>query len=82
MRFQIQLFELKCSFESGIYDPRIIRIGIRRPKIIRIRSATLLELSNLSMQCCGSGMVIPDPNFSIPDQGLKKVPDPDLQQRI
>ncbi len=27
------------------------------------------------MQCCGSGMFIPDPNFSIPDPGSKWNPD-------
>jgi hypothetical protein len=30
------------------------------------------------MQCSSSGMVIPDPNFSIPDLGsmVEKIPDP------
>ncbi len=30
------------------------------------------------MQCCGSGMFIPDPNFSLPNRGsrVKKIPDP------
>ncbi len=34
--------------------------------------------------CCGSGMLISDPNFSIPDPGskVKKIPDPAPHQRI
>jgi hypothetical protein len=34
--------------------------------------------------CCGSGIFIPDPNFSISDPGSKgryRIPDPDPQQR-
>jgi hypothetical protein len=35
-------------------------------------------------QCCGSGMFIPDPNFSIPNPGSKifRIPDLDPHQRI
>jgi hypothetical protein len=35
-------------------------------------------------QCCGFGMLILDPNFSIPDQGSKRsrIPDPDPHQII
>jgi len=29
------------------------------------------------VQCCGSGMFIPDPNFSIPDSGSKRLQIPD-----
>jgi hypothetical protein len=44
------------------------------------------------MQSCGSGILIPDPNFSMPDPGsrvekipdpgsrVEKIPDPDLHQ--
>jgi hypothetical protein len=32
----------------------------------------------LHMQCCGSGMFIPDPNFSILDPGSKNHRIPDL----
>ncbi len=33
-------------------------------------------------KCCGSGMFIPDPNFSIPDQGSKRfrIPDPGVKK--
>jgi hypothetical protein len=36
------------------------------------------------MQCCGSGINNPDPNFSIPDPGSKifRIPYPDPNQRI
>ncbi len=34
------------------------------------------------MQCCGSGMFIPDPNFSLPDPGSKRFRIPDPHQRI
>jgi hypothetical protein len=35
-------------------------------------------------QCCGSGIFIPDPNFSIPNPGSKRflIPDPHQHQRI
>jgi hypothetical protein len=38
----------------------------------------------IRVQCCGPGMFIPDPNFSIPDLGSKRfrIPDSDSHQRI
>ncbi len=46
-----------------------------------------LESSNIpGKQCCGSGMFIPDPNFSKPDLGSRvkrsRIPDSDPRQRI
>jgi hypothetical protein len=34
------------------------------------------QIRYLLPQCCGPGMFIPDPNFSLPDPGSKKHPDP------
>jgi hypothetical protein len=49
---------------------------------IRIRSgkAKALRTCACATPCCGSGMFIPDPNYSIPDPGSEffpsRIPDP------
>ncbi len=34
------------------------------------------------IQCCGSGMLIPEPIFFLPGSRVDKIPDPDLHKRI
>ena len=38
-----------------------------------------VTIRNIRKQCCGSGMIIPDPDFSITDSGsrVKNEPDPE-----
>ncbi len=53
----------------------------RRPGFVPNSIEMGLETSPQG-QCCGSGMFIPDPNFSVPDPGSKRFRFPDPRQRI
>jgi hypothetical protein len=69
--------ERTFSTKAGVVFPAVTAVFI-----ILDRRSTRLYLKNHTInyhneyQCFGSGMFIPDPNFSIPDPGLKKIPNP------
>jgi hypothetical protein len=55
-------------------------------KILELE-VSLITFKEIKIQCCGSGMFIPDPNFYHSGsriQGQKKlqIPDPDPHQRV
>jgi hypothetical protein len=54
-----------------------------RPLVICGHETVHFEKETI-VQCCGSGMFIPDPNFSLPDPGSKRfrIPDPNPHQRV
>jgi hypothetical protein len=39
-------------------------------------SGLIKEVMTMNLQCCGSGMFIPDPTFFYPGSRVKKIPDP------
>ncbi len=59
---------------TELNDSNVARSNTQDPLFFRIQ-APLISGSG-SRQCCGSGMFIPDSNFSIPDPGWKWYPDP------
>jgi hypothetical protein len=62
-----------------------LRLPLQQVQCIHPRGLVLfLTPRKIHNQCCGSGMFIPDPQFSIPDPGSKifLIPDPDPYQRI
>ncbi len=79
---------------NSVADPgclsriRIFPSRIPEPRPTTVPSAALpsglfSRYPTTTYQCCGSGMFIPDPNFSILDQGSKRfrIPDSDPHQR-
>jgi hypothetical protein len=56
-----------------------LRLPLQQVQCIHPRGLVLfLTPREIHNQCCGSGMFIPDPNFSIPDPGSRRfrIPDP------